>query len=586
MKNLSSRRAFRVLALALCLALMVAALPLAGLSASAARGVGAFFTSGSPAFVYLVTGLAPEKPENTVKLYQNENIASYQSYTGTYTIPAKVLDTEDLTTYTVTEIGGEEGLTPGALESVPLKGVVLPGTLTAIGARAFANSSLKEMNFPTSVKSLAADAFTGVSLNKLTLDVTAAVTLLSDHSYNNGGALITLPAAFGDLNVSAPLTVGGPVTVTGATAVTNTGVTVAGGSLTLEGPLSGQGVIEVRDGGSFTMKAVSPAFTGSIRLTAESAVFVNDTSAPVKVQNAAGKDVTVYPGLAQTGAAQAPVDPAEPSDPGETIGEAMMPLVTFNAGGQVSVDPTGTLVTIVPEEGYKVENVRINGVDMGAITRYDFGVSALENTVMVTFGKGEEEVGPQEPALPPTYFLDVPSDAPYAESVAFLANNGIFYGVGGNRFAPDQLTTRAMVLTLLKRMEIYGASFTLVPPSNSGVTVPDQVDWYTDALVWAAANGMVNKDFSVFQPNKVITREEVARLLARFTWLRGFSTRVDASQYNVYQDALLLQGDGRNSMVWAVSKGYLSCANNVLDPSAPITRSDMAVLLATYLRNN
>ena len=581
MKTVRTRKALRAAALFLALVLAFSTL---GLSASAARSKGAYFTSGNPPFAYVITGVAPEKAENTVKLYQNEKMVSYAAYTGSYVLPAKAEDGQGLTDYALTEIGGAEAGGLGALENVPLTGLVLPGSVTVIGSRAFAGSGLKELTFPTSVTSLAPDAFSGVTLSKLTLDVCKAVSLVSDSSYRVANGLITLPAAVQDVTVSAPLTVTGPVNVAGNVTVKNSGITVAGGSLTVNGTLAGQGVIEVRDGSTLTLKTPSPAFTGSIRLTGETAVFVNGTSAPVTVQNAAGKTVSVYPGLTQLGGAKAPTDPTGPIN--ENTGEAMMPAVSFNEGGSVVTDASGRQVTIVPEKGYRVENVKINGQDMGSITRYEFGLSDLENSVVVTFGKGEDEEGPSEPALPPDFFLDVPDTAPYAKSVAFLASNGIFFGVGKNLFAPDRLTTRAMILALLKRMEIYGNSFALEPVEPIDVEVPEKTFWYTEALVWAARNGMVNKDFSVFQPNKVVTREEVARLLSRFTALRGYSTKVDASRYNAFRDAAMLQGSARDAMVWAVSKGYLSVENSMLDPAGPMTRGEVAQLLAGYLQNN
>ena len=123
MKRTNRGRFTRLAGMALSAVLLVSALPMTGLSASAAGMKGAFFTSGNPPFAYVITGLRPEDGDNMVKLYQNENMQSYEGYTDVYTIPERAFDADDMRFYTVTEIGGAVGdSVPGALEGVPLRG--------------------------------------------------------------------------------------------------------------------------------------------------------------------------------------------------------------------------------------------------------------------------------------------------------------------------------------------------------------------------------------------------------------------------------------------------------------------------------
>ena len=246
MKRTNRGRFTRLAGMALSAVLLVSALPMTGLSASAAGMKGAFFTSGNPPFAYVITGLRPEDGDNMVKLYQNENMQSYEGYTDVYTIPERAFDADDMRFYTVTEIGGAVGdSVPGALEGVPLRGIALPKTIKTIGARAFSGcTSLTEMTFPTTVTDLASNAFNGVALQRLTLNAAVSTTLLSDTSYTSSGATlpITLPIQFTDLTVSAPLTIAGQISVPGATVMSNTGITIqTGASLALRGPLSGTG---------------------------------------------------------------------------------------------------------------------------------------------------------------------------------------------------------------------------------------------------------------------------------------------------------------------------------------------------------
>ncbi len=586
MKKTTHRRCARLAGMVLSAALLVSALPIGGLSASAAGMKGAFFTSGNPPFAYVITGLRPEDGDNTVKLYQNGDMQSYEGYTDVYTIPERAFDADDMRFYTVTEIGGAVGdLVPGALEGVDLEGVALPKTIKTIGARAFSDCTrLKEMTFPTTVTSLASNAFNGVALQRLTLNAAVSTTLVSDISYVSGGvnAPITLPAQITDLTVSAPLTIAGQISIPGVTVMSNTGITIqSGAALTLRGPLSGTGVIEVRNDASLTLEASPLGYNGSIRLTGALSQLVNHSSSPVTVLNAQGRAVTVQPGQIFSGAEQDGSGDLPPS-----FDEILRPQITANYGGTVTVEDKGRVVLITAFSGYHVEEVVINGLSMGGITRYEFEAASEQNTVEVTFAKGSNPVGPDLPSVDPAAFLDIPAGAAYGEAVAFLANNGILQGVSKTRFAPEQKTDRAMFVSVLKRLEIYGADFHLecekpLYPSDAAEGV-----WYADSAAWAAGTKIVPLQGGLFYPGQLVTREDAALYLYRYTHARGYDTVVDAGRHHAYQDSNMLVADSRQAMLWAATNGYLKTKGGFLDPAGLMTRADMAQMFALYLRIN
>lgn len=582
MKKMSRRRLGKLLSTALAAALLVSALPMVAPKASAAGMKGAYFTSGTPPFAYIITGVRPEDSDNTVRLYQNADMQSYDGYTGSYTIPERVYDAGELfVSYAVTEIGGAVGNSiPGALEGVALQGIVLPGTVTTIGSRAFANcTSLSEMTFPTSVTRVASDAFLGVYLQKLTLDVAASTILTSETAYTAGrtGAPVTLPRRITDLTVSSPLTVAGQVVIPGSTTISDSGVTVQpGASLTLQGDLSGTGVIEVRNSGTLILESSAAAYRGSIRLTGGASQFTNRSSFPVTVLNAQGRSVTVPSGETWIGEQQ-------DTNGNEPIMNTQ-PQISTNYGGSVSVEEQGKVVVISAFDGYHVEDVVINGLSMGNITRYEFEYASEKNTVAVTFALGSGQVGPNPPK--PAVFSDIPDNASYAEAVAFLANNGIFQGVSSTSFAPRQKATRAMFVTVLKRMEIYGDDFRIncdepVYPHDVSETA-----WYAESVGWAAGTGIFPAVNGVFLPNQLITREEAALCLYRYTHLRGYDTVLEAGRYHAYRDSTMLQSTSRQAMVWAATNRYLKTTGGILDPAGTITRAELAEMLALYLRLN
>ncbi|MCH5353142.1 MAG: S-layer homology domain-containing protein [Acutalibacter sp.] len=586
MERKNRRRRSRPICLILAVMLLISALPLTGLTASAANMKGAFFVSGNPPFAYVVTGLRAEDGDDTVKLYQNADMQSYDGYSGEYTIPERVYDVSDMKYYTVTEIGGAVGDTvPGAFEGVGLRGVVLPKTVATIGARAFADcTSLREITFPTSVTSLAVNAFDRVYLQQLTLNVSNGATLFSNSAYmpQNDSSLITLPHELTELIISAPLTVVGPVSVSGSTRVSNTGVTVQGGaSLTLWGTLSGTGVIEVRNSGTLTLQASPVGYSGSIRLSGADSALVNHSSAAVTVQNAAGQTMTVQPGETFTGK-QSSNDPAY--DPDGNGGTLIRPKIIANYGGSITVEDGGKVVVISAYAGFHVENVIINGLSMGPITRYEFEVASEANTVEVVFAQGGALEGPEPPITDPSFFVDVPADASYAAAVKFLFNNGILQGVSRTQFAPNQITSRAMFVSVMKRLEIYGASFHLKCKTPVYSEDVDKNAWYAESAGWAMGTGVLPMVNGVFWPNRPITREEAALCLSRFNHLRGYATPIDAGMYHGYWDSTLLGPESRNAMLWAVRCGYLTAKNGTLNPAGQITRAEMAQMFARYLQ--
>lgn len=127
----------------------------------------------------------------------------------------------------------------------------------------------------------------------------------------------------------------------------------------------------------------------------------------------------------------------------------------------------------------------------------------------------EEEVSP---------FIDVSTSHRAYEAIKYLYENGIMEGVGNGRFDPDASLTRAMVVTILYRLDgqesvDFAGAFTDVA---GGL-------WYSDAVEWAAAHGIVNgMGDGTFAPNSQVTREQLAAILYRYAAYKGLDTCVFA----------------------------------------------------------
>lgn len=573
---MKQRRSWVTKCVSLALAAMLtASAPAGGMSASAAAMQGDYFVDGG--FAYLITGLRADNGANTVKLYQDENMQSYASYTGDYVLPEALL--VDGVEYTVDEIGGAIGDTvPGALENVNLRGVTLPGTLTTIGSRAFANSSVYSIDsFPTSISKLADDAFTGTNVQVLNLRVNNEAALISSQAYSVTGengktSVVVLPAMIQDVSVENSLSVKGDTVVFGNVENKTETITVcSGGKLTVGGTLlmSGTGRICIEDNAVLEVSSTIMA-DQKIYLQGKNAKLVNNSSTAIRVWNAAGQAINVLPGENTVGGDA----PAEES--------ANYPQIDKNEGGSVTVLDEGKTIEITPDEGYKIESVTINGFDMGIISRYEFTEASSENTVVVVFAKGETEEGPELP----TFFTDVATTAPYADAVMFLVDQGICSGVGNGKFAPNQKVDRGTMLSLLYQAQNYNEDF-VVKTENTEVPYYDvaEGDWYYNAIGWAVNVGITNRAEKL-NPSAIITREEFAVSLYRYTHARGYAAYQEAGRYHAYKDATLLNYESRCALTWAATVGYLTADNDVLNPAGTMTRAELAQAVALYLQKN
>ena len=253
--------------------------------------------------------------------------------------------------------------------------------------------------------------------------------------------------------------------------------------------------------------------------------------------------------------------------------------VEATQGGTVTADPTaakaGATVTLtpVPDRGYQVGSVAVTDRfgDAVAVTEqadgtYTFTMPNGQVTVTVTFAEA------------PLPFPDVAEGDWFYDAVRYAYETGLMDGVGDSLFAPNSETTRAQLVTILYRLEgepeVSG---------TSGFTDVEAGTWYTDAVAWAAANGIVNGvSETEFAPGKDITREQLATILFRYAEAKGYdvSARVDLS---AYPDADQIQSYAAESVAWAVAEGLIQgFEDNTLRPAGNATRAQIATILMRF----
>lgn len=571
---------------------------LGGLLATALVFTSAFTALASEAPDFLDGGLVYRKlspsSAKAVELVQYPEKQSYESLTGALELPETVLEQEVLgsTSYTLTCLAAPSGpvgdgtfIHPGALQGLRITSLTIPGTVTTIESKAVADCSLlAEVVFPTSVTSLSGDAFSGSPFSKLTLHVTKDSVLQDNQSYraSDKALAVQLPREITNLKASKPLAVSGNVSVPGDVDV-SAAVTVAGGAnFEVAGSLSGGASVQVANNGTLTLRSASvTGYTGRVKLTGAASKLVNLTTGPVRFENASGTVSVAQAGETVTGGtAVTEKDPA--------AGAENRPQITVTDGGTVSVQGGGKVVIINAFRGYHVEEVVINGLSMGAITRYEFTKADKENTVAVTFAKGDVPEGPDNLGPDPIFqFKDVDPEGWYADSISFMVRNKIFYGVGNDEFAPSDRTTRAMFVTLLYRLDDYDEQYALDCDSPAPLTDVKKKSWYEDAARWAVGTGVSTVTGTKFKPAQVITREEIGVYLYNFTKALGGDVEASEGVLDGYSDKDQISPEARPALAWAVTHGYLTGrSGDKLEPFSGAMRSEISEILMRYLIAN
>ncbi len=257
------------------------------------------------------------------------------------------------------------------------------------------------------------------------------------------------------------------------------------------------------------------------------------------------------------------------TDCNAVIGCAELPLAPHSwDAGVVTVQPT-----------YVSTGVRVYTCSVCKQTRSEV-IEKLSSTNTGT-NTGTPAVPSQRPdsELPRQRFGDVPQNIWFASGVQFAAEQGLFTGVSANEFAPYDPMTRAMLVTVLHRLDGADASGT-----NSFTDVLNG-KWYTNAIAWASANGIVEGlSGNRFAPNAPITREQLAAILFRYAKACGYDVSARA-ELTAYADAAQVSAWAGDAMRWAVASGLISGRSGAqLAPKGEATRAEVAVILMNFVQ--
>ena len=212
------------------------------------------------------------------------------------------------------------------------------------------------------------------------------------------------------------------------------------------------------------------------------------------------------------------------------------------------------------------------------------GTGMVGDTILTSTGTKLESVGVVDIAADGTIdastisMEELNATEGFTPDVIYVTLTGLMNGTGDG-FSPNNNINRAQLVTVLYRM----AGQPEVTGENPFTDVPDG-QWYTDAVLWAAENGITDgTSETTFSPNDARTREQMATFLYRFANFEVGEPIEVTGDLSGYTDADLVADYAVDAMTWAVGEGVISgIGNNTLAPDNTASRAQMATVLTRY----
>ncbi len=259
--------------------------------------------------------------------------------------------------------------------------------------------------------------------------------------------------------------------------------------------------------------------------------------------------------------------------------------------GSIKVSPSSraeagdtVTITVTPNEGYELDELVVYDADGDEVDlddegdgEYTFEMPKSDVEIEVSFAR----ISDADDEMPVASFVDVAASDWYADAVQYVFANGLMAGTSDTTFSPNATTTRAMIVTILYRLE--------GTPAVTGTTAFTDVaagQYYADAVAWAAQNGIVSgTSATTFSPDGVITREQMAAILYRYAQYKGYDVTAKAD-LSMFTDAAQVSTYATDAMAWANASGLISGTSaTTLSPAGSATRAQVATILMRFCEN-
>ena len=218
--------------------------------------------------------------------------------------------------------------------------------------------------------------------------------------------------------------------------------------------------------------------------------------------------------------------------------------------------------------------------------KYDFESKVTKNfTLYAKWDKHDDEQSSTDTHnCPSLAFDDLDITKWYPFDTDYVIENGIFKGTTETTFEPDSAQTRAMMVTVLYRVEGEPAVNRSIPFADV-----DMGAYYANAVIWGQQNGII-KGYSEteFGPDDKITREQIAAIMHRYAQYKGYDVSVgENTNILSYDDFDSISEYAIPSMQWAVGSGLIKGkSESTLNPLDNATRAEIAAILHRFIEAN
>lgn len=167
------------------------------------------------------------------------------------------------------------------------------------------------------------------------------------------------------------------------------------------------------------------------------------------------------------------------------------------------------------------------------------------------------------------------------EAIKYVYENSVMNGINETTFSPDENMTRAMLVTILYRLE--KSNFKYESAVFEDVTAED---WYVDAVAWAKANNIVKGlSETEFAPNDNVTREQLAVILYRYANFKNVDTSASA-ELSGFSDFNNISSWAYAALEWAYAAELITGMDNgSLLPDSFATRAQVATIIMRFCKN-
>lgn len=235
---------------------------------------------------------------------------------------------------------------------------------------------------------------------------------------------------------------------------------------------------------------------------------------------------------------------------------------------------------------YSVEDNSVASVDEeGNVTAVGTGATTLTAAILPSGRKVSIPVAvtvdcPKDDTCPISQFSDADPSAWYHDGVHWALEEGVMNGTGEKTFEPLTAASRAMIVTMLWRMD--GEQ-----KADQDTTFKDVETgrWYTEAVAWAVKNNITNGlSEDMFGPNQAVTREQFTTFLYRYAQYKGVDVSGGANtDLSKFKDASTISGWAVKAFSWAVESGIINGMDpETLSPKTDANRAQIATMLMRY----